>query len=101
MTMIDEKFALLRTHRNNIARYRRLLKTKLTEYERQFIERRLSGERSAMEKLAASWPRNACSNVLGILKLMRPPADAVQTHQSISGRFRNGAEFRDGSIASL
>jgi hypothetical protein len=54
MTMIDEKFALLRTHRNNITRYRRLLKTKLTECERQFIERRLSEERSAMEKLAAS-----------------------------------------------
>ena len=52
--MIDEKFALLRTHRNNIARYRRLLKTKLTEYERQFIERRLSEEQSAREKLAAS-----------------------------------------------
>jgi hypothetical protein len=54
MTMIDVKFALLRTHRNNIMRYRRLLKTKLTECERQFIERRLSEERSAMEKLAAS-----------------------------------------------
>ena len=52
--MIDEKFALLRTHRNNIMRYRRLLETKLTERERQFIERRLSEERSAMEKLAAS-----------------------------------------------
>ena len=52
--MIDEKFALLRTHRNNIMRYRRLLNTKLTECERQFIERRLSEERSAMEKLAAS-----------------------------------------------
>jgi hypothetical protein len=54
MTMIEEKFALLRTHRNNIARYHRLLKTKLTECERQFIQRRLSEERSAMEKLAAS-----------------------------------------------
>ena len=52
--MIDEKFALLRTHRNNISRYRRLLKTKLTEFERQFIERRLSEERSAMERLASS-----------------------------------------------
>ena len=52
--MIDEKFALLRTHRNNIMRYRWLLTTKLTECERQFIERRLSEERSAMEKLAAS-----------------------------------------------
>ena len=32
----------------------RLLKTKLTELERQFIERRLSEERSAMERLAYS-----------------------------------------------
>jgi hypothetical protein len=53
-TMTDEKFALLRTHRNNISRYRRLLKTKLTEFERQFIERRLSEERSAMQRLASS-----------------------------------------------
>ena len=52
--MTDEKFALLRTHRNNISRYRRLLKTKLTELERQFIEKRLSEERSAMECLAYS-----------------------------------------------
>ena len=52
--MIDEKLALLRTHRNNISRYHRLLKTELTEFERQFIERRLSEERSAMENLAAS-----------------------------------------------
>jgi hypothetical protein len=42
--MTDERFALLRTHRNNISRYRRLVKTKLTEFERQFIERRLSEE---------------------------------------------------------
>ena len=52
--MIDEKLALLRTHRNNIGHYHRLLKTELTQFERQFIERRLSEERSAMEKLAAS-----------------------------------------------
>jgi hypothetical protein len=53
-TMLDEKFALLRTHRNNIIRDRRLLKTELTEIERQFIERRLSEERAAVENLAAS-----------------------------------------------
>ena len=52
--MIDEKLARLRTHRNNIRRYRRLLKTQLTDCERQFIEKRLSEERSAMERLAAS-----------------------------------------------
>ncbi len=52
--MIDEKLALLRTHRDSIRRYRRLLKGKLTELERQFIEKRLSEERAAMENVAAS-----------------------------------------------
>ena len=50
--MIDEKFARLRTYRNNIDRYRRLLKTELSELERQFIERRLNEEKTAMESLA-------------------------------------------------
>ena len=52
--MIDEQLARLRTHRNNIARYRRLLKTKLTDIERQFIGRRLSEEQSVSERLAES-----------------------------------------------
>ena len=50
--MIEEQLARLRAHRNNIARYRRLLKTKLTDIERQFIVRRLSEEQSALERLA-------------------------------------------------
>lgn len=52
--MIDEKLALLRAHRNNISRYQRLLNTELTEFERRFIERRLSEERAAIENVAAS-----------------------------------------------
>ena len=52
--MIDEQLARLRTHRNNIARYRRLLKTKLSDLERQFIARRLSEEQSDFERLAES-----------------------------------------------
>ena len=57
--MTDEKLARLRAHANNISRYRRLLKTNLSELERGFIERRLSEERSAVESLAhpASTPR--------------------------------------------
>ena len=51
--MLDERFARLRTHRNNIARYRGLLKTHLTDLERQFIERRLSEERSEFELLSS------------------------------------------------
>lgn len=55
--MMDENIACLRTHRNNIARYRRLLQTKLTDLERQFIERRLSEEQSAYERLTkATFP---------------------------------------------
>jgi hypothetical protein len=51
--MMDEKLARLRTHRNNIARYRRLFSTKLTDLERQFIERRLSEEQTDYQRLAA------------------------------------------------
>ena len=52
--MIDEKLALLRTHRNNISRYRRLLKTNLTELEREYIDRRLSEEQLALGTLIGS-----------------------------------------------
>ncbi|WP_376707392.1 hypothetical protein AB7008_31380 [Bradyrhizobium sp. 521_C7_N1_3] len=43
-----------RAHRNNISRYRRLLRTKLSTLERQYIERRLSEEEAALQSLSAS-----------------------------------------------
>ncbi|MGY4285679.1 hypothetical protein ACVWXO_004899 [Bradyrhizobium sp. LM2.7] len=52
--MLDDNFARLRAHRNNIHRYRRLLKTRLSELERQFIERRLAEEQSALDSLTAA-----------------------------------------------
>jgi len=52
--MTDEDFALLRTHRNNIHRYRRLLETQLSALERQYLERRLSEEQTAIEMLSRS-----------------------------------------------
>ena len=42
---METRVARLRTHQNNIDRYQGLLKTKLNEIERQYIERRLSEER--------------------------------------------------------
>jgi hypothetical protein len=48
----DEKLARLRAHDNNISRYRRLLKTNLSDLERLFIERRLHEEMSAVQSLA-------------------------------------------------
>jgi hypothetical protein len=38
-------------HRQNIARYRRLLDTKLTADERRFVERRVAEERAALQRL--------------------------------------------------
>jgi hypothetical protein len=49
--MIDQ---LARAHRNNIQRYRSLLQTNLTEFERQFVERRLNEEQSKLETLISS-----------------------------------------------
>jgi hypothetical protein len=52
--MIDQQLARLRSHRSNIQRYRNLLKTSLTELERQFVQKRLTEEQSNLESLATS-----------------------------------------------
>jgi hypothetical protein len=44
--------ALIRAHRDNIRRYKRIFETDLTELERQFVVRRLAEERSAIHNLA-------------------------------------------------
>jgi hypothetical protein len=44
MTMLDADLVRIRAHRNNVQRYRRLLRTRLSDLERQFIERRLAEE---------------------------------------------------------
>jgi hypothetical protein len=49
--VMDENIARLRAHLRNIDRYQKLLKTKLTEIEVQYLERRLSEERSAVAVL--------------------------------------------------
>ncbi|WP_245474070.1 hypothetical protein [Bradyrhizobium zhanjiangense] len=51
--MLDEYLARIRAHRNNIYRYRRLLKSNLSDVERQFIEKRLTEEQTALESLSA------------------------------------------------
>jgi hypothetical protein len=52
--MLDENLARIRAHRNNIHRCRRLLKTRLSQLERQFIERRLAEEKSALDGLTVA-----------------------------------------------
>ena len=49
---LDENLARLRTHRNNISRYRRLLATQLSDTERAYIERRLDEEQASLNALS-------------------------------------------------
>lgn len=51
--MIDESLARLSAYRQNIDRYRRLLRTNLTALEQTFIERRIAEEQLALDGLAA------------------------------------------------
>ena len=55
--MIDQQLARSHAHRSNIQRYRNLLQTSLTELERQFVEKRLTEERSNLESMTASLRR--------------------------------------------
>ena len=51
--MFEENLARIRSHRNNIHRYRRLLRTKLSDLERNFIERRMADEQASLDALVA------------------------------------------------
>ena len=50
----DEKLARLRVHRNNVHRYRRLLSTRLSDLEREFLMKRLSEEQIAIDALSTT-----------------------------------------------
>lgn len=50
-TMTAVSVALTHAYQNNIDRYRRLLRTRLTDLEREFIQRRLAEELSALTLL--------------------------------------------------
>lgn len=48
---MNDRIARLRAHQRNIDRYEGLLQTKLSEIEKNFLERRLSEERFAVRML--------------------------------------------------
>ena len=75
--MTEEQMARMRTHRNNIYRYRHLLQTKLTELERDFIEKRLAEEQLNLERLAVSGSTFAAAprNIRGVIARARSKAD--------------------------
>ncbi len=51
--MFEENLARIRTRRNNIHRYRRLLRTELSDLERDFIGRRMADEQASLDALVA------------------------------------------------
>ena len=69
--MIDENIARLRTYRNNISRYRRLLKTTLTDLDASS----LSGVWQRNNWLLKPWCPVVlpCRSILNIRLLEKPP----------------------------
>ena len=59
----DLKAKLQFAHRENIDRYQRLLKTRLTVTERNFIERRLGEEEAALLEIVQEAELIDCRNV--------------------------------------
>ena len=54
MSTMDDSFSEIRSTRNDIWRYRRLLQTELAEAEREIVEKRLPERLSTFEGLLAS-----------------------------------------------
>ena len=54
MSKIDDSFSEIRSVRNDIWRYRRLLQTELAEAEREIVEKRLRERLSIFEGLLQS-----------------------------------------------
>lgn len=54
MTKIDDSLSEIRSLRNDIWRYRKVLQTDLSDAEREMVEKRLFERRSMFEKLLAT-----------------------------------------------
>ena len=52
--IVDQQSVRLRAHRRNIERYRSLLRTSLTEFERQFVEKQLTEGHTHLDSLPLS-----------------------------------------------
>ena len=71
--MFEANLARIRTHRSNIHRYRGLLRTELSDLERDFIDRRMADEQAALDTLVAETfpvtfplPRDTAPSNMGV-----------------------------------
>ena len=51
--MFEANLARIRTHRNNIHRFRDLLRTELSDFDREFIEKWMADEQTTLDALMA------------------------------------------------
>jgi hypothetical protein len=63
---MDERIARLRTHHQNIGRYQNMLKTRLSELEMHFVEKRLSEERFKIAILEFMSPSHALERTIDL-----------------------------------
>jgi len=59
---MEERITRLRAHLSNIDRYQSLLKTKLSDAEQRYLERRLSEERFAITTLSSEITTRSSQN---------------------------------------
>lgn len=81
--MTDLKRTLVRVHERNINRYLRLLRTKLTKLERDFVMRRLAEERLEIARLTARESAIASSRPLA-QENFRPAPEAMSRAEHAS-----------------
>jgi hypothetical protein len=66
--MVENRIARLHAHQKNIERYEGLLKTRLSEIEAQYVERRLSEERFSLQMLDYMAPPSMWNGLRGTLE---------------------------------
>jgi hypothetical protein len=66
--MVENRIARLHAHQKNIERYEGLLKTRLSEIETQYVERRLSEERFSLQMLDYMAPPSMWNGLRGTLE---------------------------------
>ena len=104
---MEKRIVQLRTHQKNISRYENMLKTELTDLERQFVQKRLSEERtvgarpclrgiSNLGVEAAVLPFSGGLNFLTLPKRPKERGTACAASPSISDQ---GSAFRAADCA--
>jgi hypothetical protein len=103
----DARNALIRAHQSNINRYCRILATHLTDYERDYVHRRIVEERLELERLlkaSASHTAEIATTrparmTRGRYPQTRPAAELSALYRGVHKTRRTSESARSGAIA--